>query len=98
MSTKLRGIVILMALLVCFALLFSCFFIAYESGHICCRERCAICCLLSFYQNLIKTICNLLIVLGVVLAAFCVLWFLGETVPALLVCPTLVVNKVKLSN
>ena len=98
MTAKLRGIVILMALLVCFALLFSCFFMAYEAGHICCRDRCAICCLLSIYQNLIKTICCVLIVLGVILAAFCALWFLGERVPALLVCPTLVVNKVKLSN
>ena len=41
MATKLRGIVILMALLACFALLFSCFFMAYEAGHICCQERCA---------------------------------------------------------
>lgn len=98
MSTRLRGIMILMAMLVCFALLFSCFFMAYEAGHICCRDRCAICCLISFYQNLIKTICCVLIVLGVVLAAFCTLWFLVEVVPALLVCPTLVVNKVKLSN
>ena len=98
MPAKLRGIVILMAMLVCFALLFSCFFMAYEAGHICCRDRCAICCLLSICQNLIKTICCVLIVLGVILAAFCALWFLGERVPALLVCPTLVVNKVKLSN
>ena len=42
MPAKLRGIVILMAMLVCFSLLFSCFFMAHESGHICCRERCAI--------------------------------------------------------
>lgn len=98
MSAKQREMIILMALLVCFALLFSCFFIAHESGHICCRERCAICCLLSVYRNLLKTVCTLLIVLGVVLAAFYALWFLGEAVPALLVCPTLVVNKVKLSN
>lgn len=98
MAAKLRRIVILMALLVCFALLFSCFFIAYESGHICCQERCAICCLLSFYRSLIKTVCTALIVLGVIMAACCALWFLGEAVPALLVCPTLVANKVKLSN
>ena len=98
MTAKLRGIVILMAVLVCFALLFSCFFMAYESGHICCNDRCAICCLVSFYQNLIKTICTLLIVLGVVMAAFCALWFLGEEIPVLRVCPTLVANKVKLSN
>ena len=98
MSTKMRGIVVFLAALVCFALLFSCFFMAYQVGHICCQERCAICCLVSFYQNLIKTVCTLLIVLGVVLAACFALLFLGEAVPVLLVCPTLVVNKVKLSN
>ena len=98
MSVKLRGIVILMAALVCFALLFSCFFMAYESGHNCCQERCAICCLVSFYRSLIKTVCTVLIVLGVVMAVFCSLWFLGEEIPVLRICPTLVVNKVKLSN
>lgn len=98
MSVKLRGIVILMAALVCFALLFSCFFTAYESGHNCCQERCAICCLVSFYRSLIKTVCTVLIVLGVVMAVFCSLWFLGEEIPVLRICPTLVVNKVKLSN
>ena len=98
MSTRLRGIMILMAMLVCFALLFSCFFTAYESGHNCCQERCAICCLVSFYQSLLKTVCTVLIVLGVVMAAFCVLWSLGEEMPVLRICPTLVVNKVKLSN
>ena len=98
MSTKMRGILVLMAALVCFALLFSCLFMAYEAGHVCCQKRCAICCLVSFYQNLIKTVCTVLIVLGVILAAFCALWFLGEEIPVLRVCPTLVVNKVKLSN
>ena len=98
MSVKLRGIVILMAALVCFALLFSCFFMAYESGHNCCQERCAICCLVSFYRSLIKTVCTVLIVLGVVMAVFCSLWFLGEEIPVLRICPTLVVYKVKLSN
>ena len=71
MSVKLRGIVILMAALVCFALLFSCFFMVFESGHSCCQERCAICCLMSFYRNLIKTVCTALIALGVVMAVFC---------------------------
>ena len=90
MSVKLRRIVILMAALVCFTLLFSCLFMAYESGHICC--------LVSFYRSLIKTVCTVLIVLGVVMAVFCSLWFLGEEIPVLRICPTLVVNKVKLSN
>ena len=98
MSVKLRGIVILMAALVCFALLFSCFFMVYESGHSCCQERCAICCLVSSYRNLIKTVCTALIALGVVMAVFCGLWFLGEEIPVLRICPTLVVHKVKLSN
>ena len=70
----------------------------YESGHSCCQERCAICCLVSFYRNLIKTACTALIALGVVMAAFCSLWFLWEEIPVLRICPTLVVHKVKLSN
>lgn len=98
MPAKLRGIVILMAMLVCFSLLFSCFFMAHESGHICCRERCAICCLVSFYRSLTKTVSTVLLVLGVILAVFHALWFLGEEIPVLRICPTLVVNKVKLSN
>ena len=98
MPAKMRKIVILMAVLVCFSLLFSCFFMAHEAGHICCQERCAICCLVRFYQSLLKTVCTALVVLGLILAPASALWFLGEEAPALRLCPTLVANKVKLSN
>ena len=98
MSAKMRGILVLMAALVCFALLFSCFFMAYEAGHVCCQERCAICCLVSAYQNLQRTLSVLLIVLSLVMGADCVLWFLRSDAKLLFVCPTPVANKVKLSN
>lgn len=98
MSTKMRGIVVFLAALVCFALLFSCFFMAYEVGHICCQERCAICCLVSAYQNLQKSLSMLLIVLAIVMGAVCAVWFHGTDAQVTFVCPTPVANKVKLSN
>ena len=98
MSTKMRGILVLMAALVCFALLFSCFFMAYEAGHICCNDRCAICCLVSAYQNLLKSLATVLLVLAIVMGAVCAVWFLGADAQVLFVCPTPVANKVKLSN
>ena len=98
MAAKMRGIFVLMAALVCFALLFSCFFMAHEVGHVCCQERCAICCLVSAYQNLLKSLFTLLIVLSILMGAVCAVWFLRSEAKVFPVCPTLVANKVKLSN
>lgn len=98
MSTKFRGFVVFLAALVCFALLFSCFFIAYEASHVCCQERCAICCLYSICQNLVKSLGWVRVVLCLLLGALCTLWLLGDQGVAPLPCPTLVSNKVKLSN
>ena len=98
MSIKMRGVVVFLAALVCFALLFSCFFMAYEVGHVCCHDRCAICCLVSAYQNLLKSLTTVLIILSIVMGAVCAVWFIVSDTLVFFLCPTPVSNKVKLSN
>lgn len=50
-----KTVSVLLALCFAFVMIFSCFFLAFENGHVCSGEDCFVCLQMSFCRQIIKT-------------------------------------------
>ena len=94
MKSTMRKFVLLMAVLVFIAMLSSVLFMASATGHDCTHEDCAICYQLSVCMHMLKSFALVIVLLAARSALHCAVF---EGLPRF-VQPTLVSNKVKLSN
>lgn len=93
-----KKFVLLMAVLVCFAMLSSVLFMGFSAGHDCTHEDCAICYHISVCMNMLKSFALVILILAIVMAARSVaLCAAFEALPHF-AQHTLISNKVKLSN
>ena len=98
MKSTMRKYVLMMAVLVFIAMLSSVLFMASATGHDCTHEDCAICYQLSVCMHMLKSFALVIVLLAIVMAARSALHCaVFEGLPRF-VQPTLVSNKVKLSN
>ncbi len=99
MKMTMRKIVILMmAVLVCVAMLSSVLFMAEAAGHACTHEDCAICYHISVCMNMLKSFSMALVLLSIVIAAHILSCFAVLNHVPHFQQPTLITNKVKLSD
>ena len=98
MTKKQRAVMILVALMALFAVLYSSLYIAVEANHDCTGDGCQICIQINACDHVLK---NLSLAAGAVTVAAALLYMRSLIVPncadARFVC-TLVSLKVKLSN
>ena len=95
-SSKKRIAALLLAAVMCFAVLSACLFICAEAGHICTGEDCSVCCQIAFCRNSLNAFAVALsvcaVVFGVRFAALSLRYQFNNDEP-----PTLVSLRIKLS-
>ena len=98
MKSTMKKLVLLMAVVVCIAMLSSVLFIGFSACHDCTHEDCAICYHISICMNMLKSFALVISILAIVMAARSVVQCadFGELLH--FAQPTLISDKVKLSN
>lgn len=98
MKRTMKRIVMLMAVVVCIAMLSSILFMGASADHDCTHEDCAICYQISVCMNMLKSFALVILIFAIVMAARnAVLCVYFEVLPRF-AQPTLITDKVKLSN
>lgn len=98
MKSTMKKFVLLMAVLVCVAMLSSVLFMGFSAGHDCTHEDCAICYHISVCMNMLKSFALVILILAIVMAARSVALCAAFEAQPYFAQPTLISNKVKLSN
>lgn len=93
-----KKFVLLMAVLVCIAMLSSVLFMGFSAGHDCTHEDCAICYHISVCMNMLKSFALVVSILAIVMAAHSVVLCAAFEALPHFAQPTLISTKVKLSN
>lgn len=93
-----KKLIRVLALIVCIAMLSSVLFVTCAAGHDCTHEDCAICYHIRVCVNMLKSFALVASVLAVVMAARSVVLCADCGELSHFARPTLISNKVKLSN
>ena len=98
MKCTMKKFILLMAVVVCIAMLSSVLFMGFSAGHDCAHEDCAICYHISICMNMLRSFALVISILAIVMAARSVVLCADFGELPHFAQPTLISNKVKLSN
>ena len=98
MTKQKRTIALLLAAALCFAMLFSAFFIGMEAHHDCTGADCVICDCIHTCENILKTSAAAIMLLISLLVCISAFFYVQEAISSCTGLVTLISLKVKLSN